>query len=77
MSEWQPIESVPRDGTEVLIYFARDGVGVRQVAYTEAANNDYESWCVDDLKFGPYPLRRWCDGDATHWMPLPAPPSTA
>jgi hypothetical protein len=74
MGEWQPIETAPMDGTRILVFFKRSGIGVREVAWMEPANADWESWCVDDLKHGPFPLRRWCDGDATHWMPLPSAP---
>lgn len=73
---WKPIAEAPRDGTRILVHFARDGVGVRDVAWTEPEHADWQTWCVDDLKFGPYALRRWCDGDATHWMPLPTPPTS-
>jgi Protein of unknown function (DUF551) len=60
MNEWQPIETAPRDGTEILL-FARgqhDDVyrGVGQ--WSEHSN----SW------FWSFAIR------PTHWMPLPEPP---
>lgn len=76
--EWQPIETAPRDGTCVLLYFpdgcwrieGNIGVGF----YSDNA---------EDVEFG----YRWFKGEAdsnamtdfgeypTHWMPLPAPPA--
>lgn len=59
--EWQPIETAPKDGTEVLIF---DGAN-RTVGYF----NRYWSLSVmgayaeDDEIYDP-----------THWMPLPEPP---
>lgn len=64
--EWQPIETAPKDGTAVIV--ATDA-GIHRCIWHE------DIWSVDDQKFGPYPLRRYCK--ATHWMPLPAPPEAA
>ncbi len=81
MSEWQPIETAPKDGTDVLVYFGT--MGVRQVSWcaphwAEHDEKDYWSWCVDDNKHSPYALRGYSDTGPrapTHWMPLPAPPT--
>jgi hypothetical protein len=75
MSEWQPIETAPKDRlTNVLLWFPYDG------KYPEKC----EGFCFigiwgypgedDDICWiDPYD----CDklGDPTHWMPLPNPPS--
>ncbi len=63
---WQPIETAPKDGTEILVYF--ETLGVKQVSWYD------DLWAVDDGKHGPYFLRGYRDGDDTHWMPLPAGP---
>jgi hypothetical protein len=62
MSEWQPIETAPRDGeTNVLTY---RGAGLQAVAiYFPHRDSD---WCCSD---GVHLL------DVTHWMPLPPPPT--
>jgi hypothetical protein len=69
VSEWQPIESAPKDGTKVLLFGESDGMGCISVGWYEdisqAANPDDEQgyWCSDLAT-------------ETHWMPLPAPPPT-
>lgn len=62
-NKWQPIETAPKDGTEVL---------VTKPGYTMAvAGFDYGEWRdAGDMGWGGY-----CDVEPTHWMPLPNPPS--
>lgn len=68
MSEWQPIETAPRDGTLVLLWWDGDfaPVGFWQDGWvytmTQARNLD---GAVIDILLGYEP---------THWMPLPEPP---
>ena len=63
MSEWQPIETAPKDGTEILAWSRREGVFV-VFWYTLMGG---WCWTAHDL-----------DGDETmnptHWMPLPELP---
>jgi len=61
--EWQPIETAPRDGSDILIGgdFSYAG-GVLMAS------------CVDGY---PHPTFSDMQGDfynPTHWMPLPEPP---
>lgn len=76
---WRTIESVPKDGSDILVYFG--AMGVQQVSWTDRDGNPASEcavWCVDDNKYGPYPLRGYCSTGAsapTHWMPLPPPPA--
>lgn len=72
MSDWQPIETIPADGTEVLaaIYVRNlDGSGwwERQVI----AIDDETGEVVDSLYGG------WDRNDYSHWMPLPSAPATS
>jgi len=61
MTEWQPIETAPKDGTEVWVYVAEhDGLRAFQCA---CAWHPDAGWCACVLR------------DITHWMPLPAPPN--
>jgi hypothetical protein len=67
----QPIDTAPRDGTEILVYF--QGIGWKSVTW-EVGDYGYGSWCVDDGKNGPFALRMYSTGGDTHWLPLPEEP---
>jgi hypothetical protein len=73
--EWQPIETAPTDGAEVLV--------------CSAAGHIFTAWYVNGMNgWSPIPiyvLRYWEDwggmpketpilATITHWMPLPTPP---
>jgi uncharacterized protein DUF551 len=80
MSEWQPIETAPKDGTAILVYgpeLLRETNGNCAVVRWDASGYATEQssikwWVVSDGKFGPYDLR---GPSPTHWMPLPDPPA--
>lgn len=63
MSEWQDIETAPKDGTRCILF-----QGGRKVCMGEYVPKQWE-WAVEGWKntngnfFNP-----------THWMPLPEPP---
>lgn len=61
MSEWQPIETAPKDGTYILGYGEHDHRG----HYIDAIHWWHDRWTIE-----------WMSGfqRPTHWMPLPAPP---
>ena len=61
--QWQPIETAPRDWTEVLLS-AQDGVCV---GFWDVEEN---GWVSDLRGKGNH---QWVYG-AKHWMPLPEPP---
>ena len=65
--EWQPIETAPKDGTDILVMTGETMHVVRWINI----HGDFDYWAVDDNKHGPFTLR----GKApTNWMPLPDPP---
>ena len=69
MSEWQPIETAPKDGTNILLTNGRQGVcgywgEWRQSAFLRQRDN----WCS-------YWLVQECGTQPTHWMSLPEPPA--
>lgn len=59
--EWRPIETAPKDGTEILVWLSW---GDYEITLWE---NDRWTW-EDRLSSQPEP---------THWMPLPPPPDAS
>ena len=75
MSEWQPIETAPKDGTEVLV-FCRHGV---KIAYWNAEPTVWDGsndpcWTVFEPEDYFYGFHLVGPSAPTHWMPLPSPP---
>lgn len=72
---WRPIETAPRDGTEILLYEGGDDPRC-VVGYWDA-----DTFNGDDAR----PTWRTNDGEIldflhepiTHWLPLPPPPEGA
>ncbi len=61
MSEWQPIETMPRDGGTCIVGAAGCGLVAPHIQGV-IHNNPGTAW-------------DWQYGEAiTHWMPLPEPP---
>lgn len=84
VERWQPIETAPRDGTEILLY--REDCGVmlgRWIAPCEFLNDaeytvmDEESWEDPDWFGADFVAghRITNDGEPTEWQPLPNPPA--
>lgn len=75
MSEWQPMETAPLY-TEVLLAYVRHGKWeVKSATKTDHVHGEgIWSWCVDDNKFGPYPIHGYVSETGMRWMPLPEPP---
>lgn len=77
MSEWKTIDSAPKDGTAVLLY--------RPLAFKtndeEIAiqrTTSYEIHCWESTIPKGTDGKNFTEGScyATHWMPLPKPPSS-
>ena len=66
--EWQPIETAPKNGTDVLCFRLLRGepdiATARWKPDAEAFGGP--GWCYAPGRHGP-----------THWMPMPAPPEGA
>ena len=87
MSEWQPIETAPKDGTEVWAYRADSGVFVAMFGAMDIfPMSDAEIEAMDEGSFwqedwwayafdGVFRLED--DLAPTHWHPLPDPPVAA
>ncbi len=61
--EWRPIDTAPKDGTPVLLYFPSRYQGKGGISWGCWINNEW----LDSVAIR--------DNSATHWMPLPPPPS--
>jgi len=85
MTEWQPIETAPKDGSEILILAHKMAIQARYCPGewsedTPLGPAEYSGavWCAfDDAE--QFEIEEYPDGSAhhwpvTHWMPLPAPP---
>jgi hypothetical protein len=62
VSEWQPIDTAPKDGDRILIFGKWDGV-----VSARWIGEPHNIWLIE-----PGSVAR----DPTHWMPLPEPPNT-
>lgn len=82
MMEWKPIETAPKDGTELLLWRADSGVILarwiapcdfltdEEIEKNHADDSEEPDWFHADYVQGG----RITDGAPTHWMPLPEPP---
>lgn len=70
MTEWQPIETAPRDGTGFL-YFQRLPFGQHWVGSAIFYDDKFVhvQWSGQEDE--------WVTLAPTHWMPLPDPPKKA
>jgi len=82
--QWQPIETAPKDGTEIL-GFNEDNGGIFLARYTcladflsdtELERYDEEKQFRDDWFHADFVCGGLLEGDEipTHWQPLPEPP---
>ena len=85
LQRWQPIETAPRDGAEILAW--REDCGLFIASFTSLGSpplSQPEIDATDDeaLVAGgwftqqPHTLRLDDSEAPTHWMPLPMPPKT-
>ena len=77
MSEWQPIETAPKDGTTILLY-RPDALPWGRVTPGKWEEQKYHKrpapfWEIWYKIGGAYESRTW---EPTHWMPLPEPPGS-
>lgn len=82
--EWQPIETAPKDGTEVIVvHYANYSDGISPMIegpFTGSFRNGRweSSWdgceVVEYMDWGGVDYKSIMT--PTHWMPLPTPPTT-
>jgi hypothetical protein len=75
--EWQPIETAPKDGTEIIGFWPsyRKGRQVQVTYYVDTETREYgKIERVSQYWMSPSP---WTVGERTaptHWMPIPEAP---
>jgi hypothetical protein len=87
MSEWMPIETAPRDGTDILVFHkihgpmsARFCPGEWSEHYEYGPEYDGPVWCFGDGAFQEEIEEmdehgsQLHHGPVTHWQPLPPAP---
>lgn len=68
---WQPIETAPKDGTDVFLFFPLEGLDHEVFATRVIASHRGGHWV-----FQGRAVRGYSDAlQPTHWMPLPSPPN--
>lgn len=84
-SDWQPIETAPKDGSPVLLYHTMCDNGYQDVGYwDEKFHTNYDEWSEEKME--PSYRGGWTAGAyaadeelvelfPSHWMPLPNPPT--
>ena len=70
MSEWKPIGTAPRDGTDLLLYELCDN-GTPAIGQAYYCTED-KSWYEQNMHHTDFHDGSWAT--PTHWMPLPPPP---
>jgi hypothetical protein len=70
MTQWQPIETAPKNGTAVLATW-ENTAEFDVLRWIE----DRQAWCVHYGGWGEDRYRN--DETPTHWMPLPESPMTS
>ena len=77
MSDWQPIETAPKDGTQIVlaIFFSTDNIELTEPGYQCGAWRDGKFQVeIGFALAGVASLGVSFECPWTHWMPLPTPP---
>ena len=69
MSKWQPIDTAPKDGTDIVLVKEDDPDAEAEFAIGQWF---VAGWCFMSTPIGDLPAL--IGFTPTHWMPLPEPP---
>jgi hypothetical protein len=69
MSEWQPIETAPKDGRRLILHWST--TGYVDVRYWRPGQERWWGFPDSDPRYDPDLAIK---NVPTHWMPLPKPP---
>lgn len=67
--EWQPIETAPKDGTDVWLFIPDDEPN-QAVGYFDVSDDEYQFWSYRESLVNEV----FGSANPTYWMPLPPPP---
>jgi hypothetical protein len=75
---WQPIETAPKDGTTVMLFYPKQNpAGIAEMGHyrrgIKTRRDEHEGWRYLRSHSALYDLEH----QPTHWMPLPPPPLPA
>ncbi len=72
MSEWQPIETAPKDGRRIMLFYPPNGIVFGRWNEDEWSQRPTPYWSNDTERISGtrYAKRH----PPTHWQPLPEPP---
>lgn len=74
--QWQPIETAPKDGTDILVFqpkFVKYNIDSWQRNRMAVVSWNTTNWTISHV--GGWECEEEFDWDAlTHWMPLPEAP---
>jgi len=77
-AEWQPIETAPKDGSEILLCCVDEECGLGAIFLCQwQAEDDAPNWWIHiarDLWDDAEDLWLSTEWSPTHWVPLPSPP---
>lgn len=74
--EWRPIETAPKDGTDILLFGGRMiavGYWTEECEMGGVDSPREPGWQIYKVDEDPYYSRDF--NEATHWQPLPPPPA--
>lgn len=80
--QWQPIETAPKDGTDILVYCERAGLGFVHIAFwSDGEEYEYQGFAsqADVAGWWSYVENSVCQhklygsSAPTHWMPFHPP----
>ena len=75
MSEWQPIETAPKDGTVIDLWCIAPGLSAGPGRVPDCWYSDGKWWRYDDSR-GDDPTKcRSSVYNAQFWLPVPSPPT--
>ena len=85
MMDWQPIETAPKDGTEVIGIYCREWDHFEKTIYgpwTIAFKRgkwmaSWDGWNIIESETYAGTTDKEPDMEPTHWMPLPEPPTAS